>query len=131
MVLNNDEDLCECSVCFEPFDNNTNIVSFNCDTCVSKICSCCYDKISILDYKAENKSIIYKTKCPCCRSNTEKTIEDFNKEQLKALLLDSISHQAVFAETIMMIKYSVYDKKTKLCNNLKKLIEPATNLLVL
>jgi hypothetical protein len=60
---------------------------------------------------------------------TEKKIEDFNMNQLRVLLLDSIAHQAVFAEVVMDIKINIYKKHTKFCNNLKRLIIPATNLL--
>ena len=120
----------ECSICLESFDNDENkAVIFNCDTCTTKLCSVCYDKISIQHYKHENNSVVYKTKCPYCCNITEKKIEDFNINQLRVLLLDSIAHQVVFAEVVMDIKVNIYKKHTKYCNNLKRLIIPATNLL--
>ena len=120
----------ECSICLESFDNVENkAVIFNCDTCTAKLCSVCYDKISIQHYKHENNSVVYKTKCPYCCNTTEKKIEDFNINQLRVLLLDSIAHQVVFAEVVMDIKVNIYKKHTKFCNNLKRLIIPATNLL--
>lgn len=130
MVLTNDNTVNECPVCFVSFDNKEkDIVSFDCDICTTKLCSVCYDKISIQHYKHENNSVVYKTKCPCCCIMTEKKIEDFNMNQLRVLLLDSIAHQAVFAEVVMDIKVNIYKKHTKFCNNLKRLIIPATNLL--
>jgi hypothetical protein len=130
MVLTNDNTANECPVCLVSFENKeNNIVAFDCGTCTSKLCSVCYDKISIQHYKHENNSVVYKTKCPCCCIITEKKIEDFNMNQLRVLLLDSIAHQAVFAEVVMDIKFNIYKKHTKFCNNLKRLIIPATNLL--
>jgi|LakMenEpi03Aug12_release.lakeMendotaPanAssembly.Ray.scaffolds.fasta_scaffold01353_20 hypothetical protein len=130
MAVTNSDTLNECSVCLASFDNDEKkAVIFNCDTCITKLCSVCYDKISIQHYEHKNNSVVYKTKCPYCRNMTEKKIEDFNMNQLRVLLLDSIAHQAVFAEVVMDIKVNIYKKHTKFCNNLKRLIIPATNLL--
>ena len=71
----------ECSICLESFDNDENkAVIFNCDTCTTKLCSVCYDKISIQHYKHENNSVVYKTKCPYCCNITEK--KNFDSECL-------------------------------------------------
>jgi hypothetical protein len=124
-LINNEYD--ECCICLDRLDKNK--VVFNCDTCVSKLCSTCYDKITIIDWNEDERTAIYTTKCPCCRTNNDKSVNDFSKDQLKVLLLDSISHQSVFAEVVMMIKINIHKKTTKFCNNLKKIIKPASVLI--
>lgn len=125
MELINEYD--DCCICFERLDNNK--VVFNCDTCVSKICSACYDKITTIDWKEEERTATFTMKCPCCRTESNKSVSDFSKEQLQDLLLDSISHQSLFAEVVMMIKVNIYKRTSKLCNNLKEIIKPASALI--
>jgi len=124
-LINNEYD--DCCICLERLDKNK--VIFNCDTCVSKLCSACYDKITIIDWREEERIAVFSMKCPCCRKYSDKSVNDFSKDQLKELLLDSISHQSTFAEVVMMIKANIYKKTSKLCNNLKEIIKPASALI--
>ena len=51
MAVTNNDTGNECSVCLESFDNDENkAVIFNYYTCITKLCSVCYDKISIQHY---------------------------------------------------------------------------------
>jgi len=81
-----DEELIECSICFETTVNKYTA----CSTCNNCICINCYNKtkqfnIRRIPVENEERGILYTNKCPFCTNITTKYLSSFEKDEIISL----------------------------------------------
>ena len=69
----------ECCICLDTKDK-----VIKCDTCVNVVCDICY--LKQVKITKSNKDLLFSTKCPACRTDASKSVDDVDKNIVCAVL---------------------------------------------
>ncbi len=74
-------DILECEICFL---NQSRFIK--CNICNRCICDKCYLKLVVVIEDESNKDLLFKRKCPFCRDDEPKNIDDIDKNAVYTIL---------------------------------------------
>jgi len=94
----------KCCICFEKYDDTLdNNTATSCSTCKNKICLVCYEKSTELIMNNDKFDKLVNNCCICRSKTTINDLNDFNKEQLKYLLITAF--ERIHTTDLKLVEY--------------------------